>query len=685
MKKSKIRITLGQKITISVMAMQIIAIAVLAVFAVSYAMKDAEETAISNMQLVTQERAQIVENYVKQTEQVLTAYSRAGEITALLKNPTDAAATAAAQKYTETFSADIDNLEGLYASEWNSHVLAHTTAAVVGMTTRTGDPLKALQDSMLKANGVYNTGIIISPASKQQIVSLYRAVFDENGQPIGLVGGGVFTKGLIAMLDGLSTNEMTSFAYCMLNVADGKYIFTENAEMVAAVAEETYLQELCAELSGKTEDIIGHIQYTKADGTKCMSTYCYMSQYGWVFLIENGEAEIFAAADQLKGTLITIALIAIVILSVVTLFVIHMLTKPLTVVQKGLKEVQEFDITEKKSIQKFTKRNDELGGIAVATDSLVASLQGIVDTLQNCSGTLDVKAEELHSSAAELIDCVVDSVATTEEFSASIERTNTIVFNVDTEIGNINSVAQNVLSHIENSVETSSGMIDSAQAMKQQADLAYSSGQSTLLKTKSSVQEAIRGLEGLAKINALAAEILNISGQTNLLSLNASIEAARAGEAGRGFSVVAGEIGKLAETSKDTASAIQKLCEEANVSIETVNACFDTILTFIEKDVVGQFRDFTEKSTAYSGEVAIIKEQLDSVERDVQELYQSVTQISGSMVEVTGVADENRNAMDTIVEKNERTSEIATVIQKQSEENKLLANQLEEVINKFKK
>ena len=42
----------------------------------------------------------------------------------------------------------------------------------------------------------------------------------------------------------------------MLNVADGKYIFTENAEMVAAVAEETYLQELCAELSGKTEDII---------------------------------------------------------------------------------------------------------------------------------------------------------------------------------------------------------------------------------------------------------------------------------------------------------------------------------------------------------------------------------------------------------------------------------------------
>ena len=226
MRKKKTKFSLGQKITGSVLVMQIITILVLAMFVVSSTMADAKVTAVNNMKTITQERAQIVSNYVKQTESVLTSYSRAGEITALLKAPTDPQAVAAAQKYTEVFSADIDNLEGLYTSEWNSHVLAHTTAAVVGMTTRTGDPLKALQDSMLAADGVYNTGIIISPASKQQIVSLYRAVFDEAGNPIGLVGGGVFTKGLINMLDGLSMNGMEHFSYCMVNAANGQYIFT---------------------------------------------------------------------------------------------------------------------------------------------------------------------------------------------------------------------------------------------------------------------------------------------------------------------------------------------------------------------------------------------------------------------------------------------------------------------------
>ena len=684
MKKSKIRITLGQKITISVMAMQIIAIAVLAVFAVSYAMKDAEETAISNMQLVTQERAQIVENYVKQTEQVLTAYSRAGEITALLKNPTDAAATAAAQKYTETFSADIDNLEGLYASEWNSHVLAHTTAAVVGMTTRTGDPLKALQDSMLAANGVYNTGIIISPASKQQIVSLYRAVFDESGNPIGLVGGGVFTKGLINMLDGLSMNGMDHASYCMVNVANGQYIFTENAELVATVAEEAYIQELCASLNGKKEDISDYVEYAK-DGKEYLSTYYYMSEYGWIFMINNSQEEIFAATNALKGTLIAISVVALLVLTVISLVVITSLIRPLKVVEGGIGELQEFGITKKNSILKYVKRKDEIGSIASATDSLVESLRGIVDTLRNCSGTLDGKAEELHTSAAELIDCVTDSVATAEEFSSSIETTSTVVLNVDDEVGNINTVAQNVLEHVASSLDVSGTIMGTANSMKEQADAAYNNGQDTLVKTKKSVEQAIRGLEGLAKINELASEILSISGQTNLLSLNASIEAARAGEAGRGFSVVAGEIGKLAETSKDTASAIQQLCEEANASIDTVNACFDTIIDFIEKEVVEEFKDFTEKSTSYSNDVSSIKEQLDSVEKDVQMLYQAVTQISDGMVEVKRVSNNNSLAMETLVQKNERTTEIAAVIQKQSEENKELANRLEMVISKFKK
>ena len=193
----KVQFGLRTKIMACILSVQVVVMTAMIIFVGNAITNNTKKSTTNNMETVVEERSRIIENYVQEVEKTLTAYSRAGEILAVLKDPTDEDAVAAAQAYTEKFSADVSNLEGLYVSEWNTHVLAHTNAAVVGITTREGDSLKALQDAMLAANGVYNTGIIISPASGQQIVSIYQAVFDENGNPVGLVGGGVFTTGLI--------------------------------------------------------------------------------------------------------------------------------------------------------------------------------------------------------------------------------------------------------------------------------------------------------------------------------------------------------------------------------------------------------------------------------------------------------------------------------------------------------
>lgn len=221
---------LSGKITACILTVQIVVMGAMVLFIGDAITDNTRQSTTNNMETVVEERSRIIENYVQEVEKTLTAYSRAGEILAVLKNPTDETAVAAAQAYTEKFSADVSNLEGLYVSEWNTHVLAHTNAAVVGITTREGEPLKALQDAMLAANGVYNTGIIISPASGKQIVSIYQAVFDENGNPVGLVGGGVFTTGLIQILDALTMQGMENAEYCMVNVANGQYIFCEDSE-----------------------------------------------------------------------------------------------------------------------------------------------------------------------------------------------------------------------------------------------------------------------------------------------------------------------------------------------------------------------------------------------------------------------------------------------------------------------
>lgn len=186
MKKKNI---FAKKIIVAILIMQMIVMTCLSVMVIMEITKNSKNTAINNLQTIVQERSQIVDNYVQESEMILSAYSKAGEVLNVLKNPENKSAIDAAQKYTESFSKDINNLEGLYISEWNTHVLAHTNAEVVGITTREGDSLKALQDTLIATDGVYNTGIIISPASGNQIVSMYRAIYDESGNPAGLVGG----------------------------------------------------------------------------------------------------------------------------------------------------------------------------------------------------------------------------------------------------------------------------------------------------------------------------------------------------------------------------------------------------------------------------------------------------------------------------------------------------------------
>lgn len=681
--KRKIRLSLGQKITGCILILQVVVLFLLSLFVVSTITKNRKETSIDNLETIVQERSQLIRNSVKEAENTLTAFSRAGEILAVMKAPEDADAIARAQSYTETFSADIDNLEGIYASEWNTHVLAHTNPAVVGITTREGDPLKSLHDSLLSAgDGVYNTGIIISPASGQQIVSIYKAVYDENGSPAGLVGGGIFTNGLVTTLDSLSLNGMESAEYCMVNVKKGEYIFHNDKEKVASPVELEYIQSLCNELSGLGSDKSGYAQYEQ-DKERYIAGYYYMADYGWLFLLSDNEKEIFADTVKLKHTLILFSAVAVAVLCLISYFIIQTMLSPMKAIDKSLIELKELDISEKKQMKAYSSRSDEIGDISTATESLTDSLQDITQTLQEFCGILDDKAEELHFSATRLVENVTDDVSTAEELSAQLDNTTDFMTKINGEIGNIEELVKDITDHIKASVDGSAEVLESTSQMKDDALGAYRNSQDTMEKSKASVDEAIERLSTLSRINELASEILSISSQTNLLSLNASIEAARAGEAGRGFAVVADEIGTLADNSKNTAATIQMICTEANDSIKIVNDCFDSILNFISTDVIGSFGDFSEQSQKYSDEIASIQDRLNEINGNMERLEASVKGIAGSIQSVTDITNDNRSAINLIVDKNENTSGIAGELQEQSEQNKSLAEKLDTILRRF--
>lgn len=117
---------------------------------------------------------------------------------------------------------------------------------------------------------------------------------------------------------------------------------------------------------------------------------------------------------------------------------------------------------------------------------------------------------------------------------------------------------------------------------------------------KESLDQTLQDVEVVSRIEVLAQAIMEITNQTNLLSLNASIEAARAGEMGKGFAVVADEIRKLATESGETATTIQEVTDSVVKAVNQLTKDSRRLLDFVATDVKASYDSFESLADAYN-------------------------------------------------------------------------------------
>ena len=643
-----------------------------------------KNNSMDNMKTSLESRQKVIEDYVNNAEDQLVSYSKGIEIVNLLENPTDSEIQKKAQKYTEDHYKELSGWEGIYAGEPNTHVIVHNNPKIVGMTTRKGEALKQLQDAMKESDRLYNAGIIVSPASKKLTLSMYCPVY-KGDEMIGYVGGGPFGEQLQKSLDALKVEGLDNASFTMINTKTNTYIFSKDSKKIAKEIKDPMLLNILESAKKGAGNQVHEIDYKDADGKDCVGVYRVLNDRGWAVVMTDTEDEIFAMANTNRNTLGFICLGSFLLIMLLTYVVIRFCLNPLKVAENAILNLKDLKLNKDEKIEKYVNGKSEIGHIATAIDSLYRTFDAIIDTLNSCSVSLLKSAEKITSSSEELYDCVGDNAATVEQVVAGVTLTEEAVEQVGKEIGRISELVSDVGRKVSDGSERSEELIQEVQKMKDTANQSLDANREKMVWNENNIEKAMKELQSLSRINEMVDRILEITSQTNLLSLNASIEAARAGEAGRGFAVVASEIGNLALSSSETATEIQTICKDANKNIDYVRQCFVSILDYWKTDVTKQFTDFIEMSNEYSTSIGSIEELIRGIQNVTDSVSDGVVAICNQMERVEGATEENSQGMERIIDKIETTKTSAEAISSVTHENQKNAEEIRDIVKKFTK
>ncbi len=282
--------------------------------------------------------------------------------------------------------------------------------------------------------------------------------------------------------------------------------------------------------------------------------------------------------------------------------------------------------------------------LKLITRYVVIPVRSILKTIQNSSGRIShmtgvlKRTRDSRGSAADL-----SSLA--EELSATIEEVagNASVIHDNTE---------SVLHDVHNIAEECSAITDYTAQMNARADAMQQSARNSVEVTGAKAEEILQALnhaieksKSVDQIETLTSDILNISQQTRLISLNASVEAANAGEAGRGFAAVASEVRELASSSQETASRIQEINSVVTVAVYNLAENARQLIRYMNESVLTEFEAFVQSGSQYKEDAAHIRQTMDAFHERTRHLNTSMSGIADSISTITKVIDEGASGI----------------------------------------
>lgn len=442
----------------------------------------------------------------------------------------------------------------------------------------------------------------------------------------------------------------------------GQDFYTQALEELEGLEDEETILQKNIQVEGKEYFFV----MSKIGDTKC--SICYMIP----------QSVINEQASDIKDITVFLVIISIIVAGFFGILVAQGISKTISSFLKQIKKVSKGDLT----VKVYTKRKDEFAVLATGISDMIVHTKHLIQKVEVVSTELTdiskqvIESSEMFLKSSKGIENSVNEieVGTTSQANHSVNCLN--------EMDHLSKRIQNVSDNTQKISEIATGTRESIHSGMDTMKILNEKSQSTAEITN----VVIEGIENLEKksqsIGQIIGAINDIASETNLLSLNASIEAARAGAAGRGFSVVAAEIRKLADQSMDSAKEIQDIVDEITNNtkyvVETAKQA-DDIVQEQQKAV----NDTTEAFEVMQQQVRVLMKELESILAGVQKMEETRSATLSAIEEISAVSEETAASAEAVSNVVEKQLGVVGELSENSEHLSSSADELSKAVNQF--
>ncbi|MFA6849937.1 MAG: methyl-accepting chemotaxis protein [Selenomonadaceae bacterium] len=594
-----------------------------------------------------------------------------------------------------TFGDKTTQLQALKEIKTDADSVAQTFYCTLDGKTLRDDGTYLERGNREYVKKVKNTGkpYIAKPfmgsTSKKLMTMIVQPVFT-NGKLTGMLMASINIEDLAKNTDELKTSEN---GYTFITDESGLVIgYEKSPELVGKMnltkpAIEDTNEKVDVRLTTAFNNAIASnaqsfTNFSLPDGTESIATITPFELAGntWVVVTAAPSNEANAPARMLLKILAGISLFILLLAIFVILYFSKTFSRPLTLLRDECNTLNDGNLAE----TNFSlNRKDELGELAQGFSRMRKTLRTLVQKVQSQSEQVAAASEELTASSQQSAD-------SSNHIAGSISAIASGINDQAQAANQIHDISENISNHANEIASKTLKIANDAKATTAHID----SGRDSITKvveqmeqitdSTNSVESSIQKLaDGSEKIVSIVELISNIAGQTNLLALNAAIEAARAGEAGRGFSVVAEEVRKLAESSKSSSQQIAELVKknqlDMNTAVEASQHGSNSVKVGIE---TVKSADEVFKSIVIA--IEALTTEITNVSTAIQQMANENASMMASIVNIDKISKKNAVESQSVSAATQEQSSSMQEIATASHNLAQLASNLQSEVEKFK-